>query len=88
MRWDPYTDPPELEPIMPQIEHQSAREGMTGVNYTFGLRPEFRACDAIDAPRLIPLGGVVVHQADGVADCLIEREADERNPYAFQEYDE
>ena len=59
---------------MNEIEHQPAREGMTGVNYTFGLRPEFISCDALDAPWLLPLGGVVVHEADNVSECFVERE--------------
>lgn len=77
LRWDPYTDPPELEPEMPEIEHQSARDGMTGCVYSFGIRAGYRddVYGSLDAPWLIPLGGVVVHEADGVADCLIERDA-------------
>lgn len=68
---------PELEPAMPEIEHQPARECMTGFNFTSGLRAEFRTCDALDAPWLLPMGGVSALVEPGVADCAVEREQDD-----------
>ncbi len=66
----------EPEPVMAEIEHQPPRDCMTGGAAVY-VRTGFDAWGHLDAPWLLPLGGVVVHEADGVADCAVEREADD-----------
>ena len=61
-------------PQMPEIEHLDTSVAVTGNNfYARGLRDEF-GCDALDAPWLLPMGGVSAVAEPGVADCFVERE--------------
>lgn len=59
-------------PQMSEIEHLEPMP--TGRNYTNGLRAEFATCDALDAPWLLPMGGVSAAAEPGVADCFVERD--------------
>ena len=65
----------EYPPVMPEIEHLEPMP--TGRNHTFGLRAEFISCDALDAPWLLPMGGVSAVAEPAVADCFVEREWDD-----------
>lgn len=59
---------------MAEIEHQPAAACMTGGWPALHVRPGFSEVGNLDAPWLLPVGGVSVNVADGVAVCTVERE--------------
>lgn len=67
---------PEAEPEMAELEHLPASMSMTGAGFhALELRTGF-ASEALDAPWLLPRGGIVVDEWHGVADSVVEREQD------------